>query len=125
MKGVKFLGYVVGNGGVKTVPDKVKSIVDFPIPVTVKQIRRFFGMCGWYIRFISNYSDISAPISDLLKKSVKFNCTPEAQLAAPVLASPDFSRQFYLQCNASQTGVGCVLYQINENGKQWLLCLKN
>ena len=128
MKEVKYLGYVVGNGVVKTDPEKIKSIVDFPPPVTVKQIRRFLGMCGWYRRFISNYSDISVPITDLLKKNEKLKWTPEAQsafeklkeclVAAPVLANPDFSRQFNLQCDASQTGVGCVLYQVNDNGEE-------
>ena len=85
-------------------------------------------MCGWYRRFISNYSGISAPISYLLKNTNKFNWTPEAYsafeklkshlVAAPVLANPDFSRLFYLQCDTSQTGIGCVSYQINNNGEE-------
>ena len=128
MREVKYLGYVVGNGCIKTDPDKVKAIVDYVAPKTLKQVRRFLGMCGWYRRFIARYSDLSAPISDLLKKSTSFVWTQDAQKAfeelkgclvsAPVLANPDFNRQFVLQCDASQTGVGCVLYQVSEDGEE-------
>ena len=91
-------------------------------------MRRFLGMCGWYRRFISNYSDVSAPISNLLKKTDKFLWTGDAQIAfeklkqslvtAPVLANPDFTKPFVSQCDASQTGVGCVLYQIGSDGEE-------
>ena len=128
MKQVKYLGYIVGDGCIKTDPDKVKAIVDFEAPKKVKQVRRFLGMCGWYRRFISNYSAISSPISNLLKKSDKFAWTEEAQesflqlkqylISAPVLANPDFSKPFVLQCDASLTGVGCVLYQVGDDGHE-------
>ena len=75
MRQVKYLGYIVGDGCIKTDPDKVKAIVDFEAPKTVKQVRRFLGMCGWYRRFILNYSAISSSISNLLKKSDKFAWT--------------------------------------------------
>ena len=128
MRQVNNLGYIVGDGCIKTDPDKVKAIVDYTAPQNVKQVRRFLGMCGWYRRFIANYSDISVPISNLLKKSESFTWTDEAQnafvklkyalVSAPVLANPDFLKLFILQCDASQTGVGCVLYQIGDDGEE-------
>ena len=128
MKEVKYLGYIVGDGCIKTDPDKIRSIVDFSPPKSVKHVRRFLGMCGWYKQFIWSYSDVSAPIWNLLKKSDKFSWTEEAQVAfeklkqclitAPVLANPDFTKPFVLQCDSSQTGVGCVLYQIGSDGEE-------
>lgn len=128
MKQVKYLGYIVGDGCVKTDPDKVRAIVEYVVPKNVQQIRRFLGMCGWYRRFIANFSDISSPISNLLKKSDRFVWTDEAQdafcklkqclISALVLANPDFSKPFVLQCDASQSGVACVLYQIGEDNEE-------
>ena len=72
MRQVEYLGYIVGDGCVKTDPEKIKAIKEYEAPKTVKQVRRFLVMCGWYRRFISNYSALSTPISNLLKKSSKF-----------------------------------------------------
>lgn len=126
MREVAYLGYIIGNGCLKTDPDKVQTIEQFPVPSTVRQIRRFLGITGWYRRFIANYSGIAAPITNLLSGKGKFVWTEEAQIAfdqlkrcittAPVLANPDFSRQLVIQCDASSTGVGCVLYQVQEDG---------
>ena len=128
MKQTKYLGYVIGDGCVKTDPEKVKAIVEYSAPKTVKQVRRFLGMCGWYRRFIANYADVSEPITNLLKKSASFVWTKEAEeafenlknclVSAPVLVNPDFSKPFVLQCDASLTDVGCVLYQIGEYNEE-------
>lgn len=122
MKTIKYLGHVVGNGEIKADPERVQCIVDFPIPTTVKQVRRFLGMAGWYQRYIFGYAATAAPMTDLLKKSENFKWTPEAQVAfeslktslttAPVLRHPDFSKPFNIQVDASMTGVGGVLFQI-------------
>ena len=56
----------------KTDPDKVDAVVKYEAPKTLKQVRRFVGMCGWYRRFIANYSAISSSISNLLQKSKNF-----------------------------------------------------
>lgn len=100
---------------------------DFPRPTTVRQVRRFLGMTGWYHRFIKGYASIAAPITDLLKKADRFTWTAEAQQAfdllkermtsSPVLVHPDFTQRFYIQCDACLTGVGGVLYQL-VNGEE-------
>lgn len=101
MREIRYLGYVVGNGQLKTDPHKVQAITDFPIPMTVRQVRRFLGMTGWYQRFIRNFSDIAAPMTDLVGKTGKFVWTETADVAfneleeclssAPVLRQPDFT----------------------------------
>lgn len=128
MKEIKYLGHIVGNGTIKPDPGKVDAITDYPIPRTVRQIRSFLGMCGWYNRYISGFAAIAAPLTDLLAKQPKFIWTEEAQSAferlkeclttAPVLTHPDFSKPFVIQCDASKTGVGGVLYQLDDNGQE-------
>jgi hypothetical protein len=67
-RNVKYLGYVVGDGGLKLDPHKVHAIFDFPKPKSVKQVRRFLGMSGYYRRFIANYAEETEGLTNLLKK---------------------------------------------------------
>lgn len=124
----KYLGFIVGEDGLRTDPAKVEAIKNFPKPNTVKQTRRLLGMTGWYSRFIPNYSDIAAPIFNLLKKGVKFEWNVEADKAfeilkerlssAPVLVNADYKKHFYIRCDASNEGVGSVLYQKDDEGAE-------
>lgn len=126
MKEIRYLGYIIGNGCLKTDPEKVQAINNFPPPATVKQVRSFLGMTGWYRRFIPAYAALATPLTSLLGGKGKFNWTNEAQVSfeklkgclvsAPVLAHPDFKRPFVIQCDASATGVGSVLYQLSDDG---------
>lgn len=126
MREIKYLGHIVGRGCIKPDPNKVNAITEYPIPRTVRQVRSFLGMCGWYHRYISGFADIAAPMTDLTKKHSRYEWTSEAQVAfdelkrrlttAPVLSHPDFSKPFVIQCDASKNGVGGVLYQLDEDG---------
>ncbi|KAH8385738.1 hypothetical protein KR200_005277, partial [Drosophila serrata] len=127
MKCVKYFGHIVGEGIVRTDPEKISAMTDFPLPRSLKALRRFLGMVGWYRKFISNFAAVSAPLTDLLKPRQKFVMTPEGEEAftklkemlcsAPVLRSPDFSKPFYIHCDASNSGVGGVLVQKAESGE--------
>lgn len=124
MKSIRYLGHIIGNGEIKADPNRVQAITEFPSPKTIRQTRRFLGMTGWYRRYIDNYAAVSAPITDTLKKADNYIWTPEAQEAfdklkvalttAPVLTHPDFSKPFFIQCDASITGVGGVLFQLHD-----------
>jgi hypothetical protein len=121
---VKYLGFIIGKGGISTDPGKIESIVNWPAPKSIKQVRGFLGLAGWYRRFIANFSEITTPITNLLSGKKKFIWTEGAQNAfdqlkaaltsAPVLQNPDFKRKFYLHCDASDYGVGAVLVQLND-----------
>lgn len=85
-------------------------------------------MCGWYWRFIPNFADLTNQISNLLKKSKKFQWTAEADVAflnlktalisAPILTSPDFTKPFHTQCDASNLAVGGVLFQLIDGDEK-------
>lgn len=125
---LRFLGYVVDEHGLRTDPDKISALLDYPVPKNTTQIRRLIGMVGYYRRFLKDFSSLCSPITDLLKgrkKGQPIVWNPEAEEAfkkikttlttTPVLASPDFTKPFSIMCDASDTGVGCVLYQ-EEDG---------
>ena len=63
---LKYLGYVIDKGGLRTDPDKVTAVSEYPRPVTATQIKRFMGLVGWYRRFVPDFSSLSAPITALL-----------------------------------------------------------
>ncbi|KAK9887659.1 hypothetical protein WA026_023780 [Henosepilachna vigintioctopunctata] len=124
---LKFLGFIVDQDGLRTDPDKVESILNYPTPTNTTQIRRLIGLVGYYRRFLKNFSTLCSPISDLLKgrkKGQSIVWTKEADDAfreiklalttTPILASPDFSKRFFLACDASNVGVGGVLFQESD-----------
>lgn len=102
-----------------TDPDKIKSIVQWPIPKTLKQLRGILGLTGYYRRFIRDYGKICRPLTQLLKKdSFTWNTQPTAAFeelkvmtTPPVLALPDFSQTFVIKVDASGVGIGAVLMQ--------------
>ncbi|WJZ85709.1 hypothetical protein VitviT2T_005229 [Vitis vinifera] len=64
---VVFLGFVVSSKGVETDPEKIKAIVDWPVPTNIHEVRSFHGMATFYRRFIRNFSSIMAPITECMK----------------------------------------------------------
>ncbi|KAL6421213.1 hypothetical protein ACFW04_013639 [Cataglyphis niger] len=125
---LKYLGHVVDRKGIRTDPEKVSAVENWPEPHTVKQIRQFLGMASWYRRFIANFSTIAAPLTSLTRKNAKWKWGAEETTAfrelkktlvsAPVLACPDFARRFVLQTDASASGLGAVLTQNFEEGER-------
>jgi len=63
-KSLEFLEHIVGNGKIKPTPDKIETIQKFPVPSTKKQIRSFVGCVGFYRKFIGNFSEYTAPLTD-------------------------------------------------------------
>ncbi|XP_068097047.1 uncharacterized protein [Hyperolius riggenbachi] len=124
MEEAKYLGYIVGKGLVKPQVNKVEAIQEWPRPVSKKQVRAFLGIVGYYRRFIPNFSTLAAPLTDLTKgrKSVMIQWTGETDKAFmelklalcqnPVLVAPDFTREFVVQTDASDVGLGAVLSQV-------------
>ena len=121
---VSFLGHVVGSGHVRPLSAKIDAILAFPTPTNRKELMRFLGMAGYYRRFCHNFSDVTAPLTNLLQKDVKFNWTEDCQHAVnrvkailssePVLIAPDFTKPFSLLTDASDVGAGAVLMQKDD-----------
>ena len=105
---VKYLGHIVGQGQVRPLDAKIQTIAKFPIPTS------------------RNFSEIGAPLTNLLRKKVKFVWTDDCQLAfdkvklllqkSPVLKSPDYEKPFRLIIDSSDVGTGSVLLQESSDG---------
>jgi hypothetical protein len=121
---VKFLGHTISKEGISVDPRKVQEVMDWKPPKSVHQIRSFLGLAGYYRRFIPDFCRIAKPMTELLKMGVKFVWSEECDQAfhtlrkhltsAPVLTQPDMSKPFEVFCDASGTGLGCMLMQENR-----------
>ena len=115
---VEYLGHLVGKDGVRVDLKKIESMQDWPHPKTLKILHGFLGLTGYYHKFVKNYEKIAAPLTALLKKN-SFTWTLAATQAfqtlkmvictTPILALPDFTKTFLLECDASKKGIGAVL----------------
>jgi hypothetical protein len=117
---VEYLGHLVGKTNIRVNPKKIEAMKDWPHPKTLKSLREFLDLTDYYRKFVKNYGMIAAPLTALLKKN-SFTWTPAAAQAfqtlkmamctTPVLALPDFTKTFVLECDASGKGIGVVLMQ--------------
>ncbi|WVZ62795.1 hypothetical protein U9M48_012497, partial [Paspalum notatum var. saurae] len=121
LKEVAFLGHVLSPKGVAVDPSKVEDVLNWKQPQTVIEIRSFLGLAGYYRRFIKDFSKIAKPMTALTQKNAKFAWSSKCEEAfgtlkklltsAPVLAQPDITKPFDVYCDASGSGLGCVLMQ--------------
>eukprot|EP00731_Ephydatia_muelleri_P020019 Em0012g844a len=108
--------------------DHVLAVESFVTPKTKSQVRAFLGLTGYYRRFVHNYTTLASPLTDLTRKSApeQVECTAECERVSrqmktqlcryPVLRSPDFNKEFVLQTDASNGGIGAVLSQRDAGG---------
>jgi hypothetical protein len=129
---VDFLGHVVTAEGTKPNPKTVKAIVDMSKPKTKQKLQSFLGMTGYYRRFIRDYARIANPLTGLTRKEVEakldsawkhehdeaFDKLRTALTEDTILWHPDFSRHFYVITDASTNGLGAVLAQIDDEGRE-------
>uniref|UniRef100_A0A8C7WWZ3 Gypsy retrotransposon integrase-like protein 1 n=1 Tax=Oryzias sinensis TaxID=183150 RepID=A0A8C7WWZ3_9TELE len=121
---VAFLGFIVSAGTVEMDPAKVSAVTDWPSPDSRKKLQQFLGFANFYRRFIRGFSSIAAPLHTLTSPRVQFQWTPAAEAAfrtlkrrftsAPLLTLPDPRRQFVVEVDASNEGIGAVLSQRSE-----------
>jgi len=118
---VHYLGHVISKDGVATDPTKVQDILNWPTPQSVRDVRGFLGLAGYYRKFVQNFGLLSKPLTNLLKKGELFVWTSihdeaflllkKALSSTPVLALPDFTKTFVIETDASDKGIGAVLLQ--------------
>jgi len=117
---VDYLGHIVSAEGVAAEEEKVKAIWDWLVPKTLKALRGFLGLAGYYKKYVRGYSTLSSPLTSLTKKNAfhwsteaqqAFNALKTALASPPVLALPDFNQPFVIECDASASKIGAILIQ--------------
>ena len=149
---IVYLGYVISEEGVKADPEKTRTLTEWPEIRTVRDVMKFLGFCGFFRRFIKDYSKIAQPLINLtqgvkykpkskfgppvkqpaLMRSVLEDWTPECQRARenlihcltnpPLLKYPDLGQPFILHVDACTTGLGAVLLQFASDKKLHPVC---
>ncbi|KAF8830708.1 hypothetical protein HHX47_DHR2000968 [Lentinula edodes] len=125
---VEYLGVIISPLGVSMDPEKVKAVMDWPKPRTVKELQAFLGFANFYRRFIDNYSGITKVFTKLLRKDSVWNWTPQCSSAfellksafseAPVLGHYNPDLPVVLECDASDLAIAGILSQLDpETGE--------
>lgn len=123
---VTFLGYKISSKGSQPDQKNVEAVLKMKPPTKVKEVRRLLGMAGFYRRHINNFAQIAAPLTNLTKKDHPFFWDDKCQEAfetlksslaqAPILARAQSHYPFILTTDASNTHVGGVLSQTQDDG---------
>ena len=142
-KEITYLGHCISKDGIRKDPSKTVKVTDWPIPTCVRDVRRFLGFTSYFRKYIRDYAKIAAPLSSLLqgysnKRSNKaenrrkevelWKWTSECDAAFErlkcllvedvMLGFADFEKDFFLEVDACKTGLGAVLYQLDDNNKK-------
>lgn len=118
---INFLGYEISSAGVRPGKAKTQSVVDFPRPENVHNVRQFLGLVNYFRKFVQGFAQLAHPLTKLLKKNAIWEWTDDHEasfrtlkanlLKRPVLALYDPLAETELHADASKLGVGGILLQ--------------
>ena len=97
MSKVNFLGYIISEKGIEMDQEKIRTVLEWKEPTTVKEVQSFLGFANFYRHFIQGYSKLTRSLTDLTKKSEKFDWQAECQEAFDML-----KKRFYV-CTYCET----------------------
>lgn len=119
---LRYLGYLISKHGVTPDPERVSPILNLPAPTNVELLKSYLGCCSFYRRYIRNYSTIAEPLTKLGRDKEPWVWGPEQETAfqtlknclmsPPILRFADPTLPYILDTDASATGIGSVLSQI-------------
>ena len=125
---VEFLGHIVGRNGMRMMEDKIEAVAAWPTPTNVSHVRSFLGTAGFYRKFVSGFSRIATPLSELTMdgavfvwshpQAAAFRQLKDAVIASPVLVLPDPNLPYVIHTDASGFATGAVLSQDHGHGLQ-------
>ena len=129
------MGRVVSRQGLKIDPKKIEAVLKLQRPKLKKDVRSFLGFVSYHRNFIPNFARITAPLNELIKKKMPtkvkwndkceqaFNQLKNALSSAPILAFPDFSKEFSLETDASKLQIAAVLLQKQDGQRVMISCV--
>ncbi len=125
---IKLLGHIVGRNGIKTDPEKIEKVKNYPRPTNLRELRGAIGLFTYYRKFVPEFAKLARPLHELSKKDIRFIWGERQEEAfeslkkklteAPILGNPDFTKPFELTTDASIEGLGIILSQRDEENKE-------
>nr|CAI5824872.1 unnamed protein product [Callosobruchus analis] len=126
-----FLGHIINSEGVMVDPERIDAIQNFPAPRNLRELRSFLGMVNYDSRFCNHYSNLTAPLLELLRKNHAWEWSDdemevfakikEAYLRTTMMVHPDHGRSFYIQCDSSDYAVAGCLFQLSDNNERQVI----
>ena len=129
---LEYRGHVFSSKGIGTNPKKIAAILNWPQPRNITLVRSFLGFCNYYRKFIRGYAQVARPLYQILtgenakKKTNEIEWTEQCEQAfdklkeicsdTPILAYADYNKCFKVHTDASEQGLGAVLYQDQDDG---------
>jgi hypothetical protein len=128
---VVYLGHKILPNGIMAHWFKVIAILELPNPTNVHILRNFIRLYNYYRIYVQDFNTIGHPLYALLKKDVAWTWSEEAQealntlkeklLEFPILRRPDFNKVFILHTDCNAFGIGVILSQLDEEGKEYVI----
>lgn len=129
---IRFLGFMINAEGHTPDPSRIAAIAEMRAPSNAKELKSVLGVLNWNRKYILGYSAISRILYSLLKQDAKFVWTAAHQTAFETLkeklktplflSHPDFSKQFYIKCDASSVSLGFALHQVHAGIEKIVTC---
>ena len=125
-RSVNFLGHKISSAGISPSEEKISAVARWPPPSNLEEVKKFLGFASFYRSYVPGFAEIAEPLHRLTRKKVEFQwdsaceesfkVLKESLVKRPVMAHPDFQLPFILTTDASGTGLGAVLSQL-QNGQ--------
>ncbi|NQZ62984.1 reverse transcriptase domain-containing protein [Crocosphaera sp.] len=123
---IQFLGHIIGKGLLKPNSENIGKILSIQVPKSKKHVRGIIGLVNFYSKFVPNIAHLLSPMHELTKKGQPEKVTwgeecqaslcriQELISSEPALIVPDINDLFFVQTDASGSGLGCVLLQMRD-----------
>ena len=124
---INYLGFTINGSKISPMSKNIDKILNLPVPTSKTALRSFIGLVTFYSRFIRNFSTMTAPLTNLLKKNISeplpwnddcnynFSLLKKCLGSSPILKLPDINLPFVLRTDASNVGIGAMLFQYHSN----------
>ena len=127
---VKHLGCILSEEGQMLDPARIESLLAIGAPANLKGLKSLLGSFSFIRGWLAGMADVAAPLTDLMGAAARrlgFRWGPEQEAAlealkmmcqiAPALGAPDYTKTFHVSMDASDVGVGAVLWQYHTNAE--------
>lgn len=126
------LGHVIDveHGQILATDDKIEAIKNFSRPITKSQLRAWLGLTGYYREMLCNYAETNHCLTQLLRKNMPdklawkdiheqaFQKLKTSMISSPFLAARDPTKDYILECDATQYTVAGILSQLDDQGHE-------